>query len=269
MSDWSNLNLCAECGAANPHDIKLCVRCGVNLKQARAKSEAIRRENVARMRSEPMSGWSNLDLCAECGAANPRNFELCVRCGVDLKQARAKSEAIRQENIARMKESWRPIGSRDDKPFDELTVEDFQRHPVWEFDFDNEGEEGRDETWVRPAKELPVDDLGLAVIGVKVRLNNGIECWARLAGVDLENAQWTMEDVGLSVEKDGEWFHLARLFDSSYDEFGPAQLAEFLGLRLEEVFPITYDISHAAQGKRDVLVGTISPQLDGDASDES
>ena len=38
---------------------------------------------------------------------------------------------------------------------------------------------------------------------------------------------------------------------------------------LEEVFPITHDISHAAQGDRDVLVGTISGQLEEHASEEA
>jgi hypothetical protein len=42
------------------------------------------------------------------------------------------------------------------------------------------------------------------------------------------------------------------------DKFGPDKLAKFLGLPLEDVFPIAYDISHAAQGKHDVLIGTIS-----------
>ena len=39
------------------------------------------------------------------------------------------------------------------KPCDELTPEDFERHPVWGFDLAMEGHhEDADETWVRPYK---------------------------------------------------------------------------------------------------------------------
>lgn len=36
------------------------------------------------------------------------------------------------------------------KPCDRLTAADFKRHPVWTFDLSHEGDEGSDETWVRP-----------------------------------------------------------------------------------------------------------------------
>ncbi len=36
------------------------------------------------------------------------------------------------------------------KHIDKLTISDFSTFPGWEFDIDEEGTEGRDETWVRP-----------------------------------------------------------------------------------------------------------------------
>ena len=36
------------------------------------------------------------------------------------------------------------------KPVDRLTVNDLSTFPVWEYALDEEGIEGRDETWVRP-----------------------------------------------------------------------------------------------------------------------
>jgi hypothetical protein len=36
------------------------------------------------------------------------------------------------------------------KPVNQLTLEDFAAFPVWEYADDEEGAEGRDETWVRP-----------------------------------------------------------------------------------------------------------------------
>lgn len=42
------------------------------------------------------------------------------------------------------------INSKIRKPVNELTPEDLQRFPVWEFALDEEGEQGQDETTVRP-----------------------------------------------------------------------------------------------------------------------
>ncbi len=36
------------------------------------------------------------------------------------------------------------------KPIDRLTADDLRTFPIWEFADDEEGDEGRDETWVRP-----------------------------------------------------------------------------------------------------------------------
>ncbi len=40
----------------------------------------------------------------------------------------------------------------------ELTVDDLDRHPVWEFALDEEGEEGQDEATVRPYEPQGVLD---------------------------------------------------------------------------------------------------------------
>lgn len=63
------------------------------------------------------------------------------------------------------------------------------------------------------------------------------------------------KSTGISLKKGDEWFHLARYFDSEYGRYGPEQLAGFLGLPVDEVFPISYDISLIAEGNEDVLKG--------------
>jgi hypothetical protein len=50
---------------------------------------------------------------------------------------------------------------------------------------------------------------------------------------------------------------LARYFDVDYERRGPQQLADFLGLEICEVFPISYDISFVAIGENAVLKGSI------------
>jgi hypothetical protein len=52
-------------------------------------------------------------------------------------------------------------------------------------------------------------------------------------------------------------FTLARYFDVDYERRGPAALAGFLGLRVEEVFPVAYDIGAVAVGLAEVIRGSI------------
>jgi len=40
---------------------------------------------------------------------------------------------------------------RKSKPVDELTIEDLQESPIWEWAIDEEETEEQDETWVRPS----------------------------------------------------------------------------------------------------------------------
>lgn len=47
MPDWTNLVMCPECGAANPHDGEKCVKCGVDLQAALARDVTDRRERIA------------------------------------------------------------------------------------------------------------------------------------------------------------------------------------------------------------------------------
>lgn len=204
-----------------------------------------------------MGDWSKLVLCPQCGAANPRDGRSCVRCGEQLQEAIAKAEALRKERAARMMKERRPKGRPNNKPVDELTVGDLERFSVWEYDLANEGKPGRDETWVKPVKSIPVRDLSNRVVGTRVRLANGKDVWAILSNVCLDDPNEAQEFLGVSIERDGEWFYVARYFDSDYEDRGPEQLAAFLGLPVNDVFPITYDISDLAVGDPQVVRGVV------------
>jgi hypothetical protein len=64
----------------------------------------------------------------------------------------------------------------------------------------------------------------------------------------------------VKIEHRGEWFELARYFDSDYARRSPDRLAAFLGLRVTEVFPIAYDISNVARGDPAVVKGVIQAE---------
>jgi hypothetical protein len=141
----------------------------------------------------------------------------------------------------------------DIKRVDQLTVADLVAHPVWQFT----NREGADETFVRPVKRVPVSDLAGKVIGVQVTLAGGRRAWALVGNVNLKNVELTRHCITFSIERDGQWFMLARYHDFDYASKGPEALSRFLGLQTDEVFPIAYDIQAYSLGEAAVLSGLI------------
>ena len=130
------------------------------------------------------------------------------------------------------------------KPAESLTVADFEAHPVWEFL--NEDEIG--ETMARPVEKLPVETLDNRVIGAQVRLANRSRVWASFGNFDVTNPRATQHFLDISIDRSGEWFHLARYFDVGFSAHSPEELARFLGLHIDDVFPITVDVRRYVQG---------------------
>jgi hypothetical protein len=139
------------------------------------------------------------------------------------------------------------------KPAASLTVADFQAYPVWEFINDDEV----DETAVRPVTQLPVSDLGGKLVGTPVNLAIGREVWALLGNIDARNARLNQHFLTLSIAHAGRWFRLARYHDHDYAERGPEALARVLGLPVDAVFPINYDLRPYARGDAAALCGQV------------
>jgi hypothetical protein len=130
------------------------------------------------------------------------------------------------------------------KPVELLTVADLEAHPVWEY---VNGDEFLD-TLVRPAKEIPVESDFRKEIGAQVRLANGLQVWALIANVDATNPRIAEHCLALSIERGGKWFFLARYHDLDFATQGPEALARFLGLTVDDVFPISVDVRKYVQG---------------------
>ena len=130
------------------------------------------------------------------------------------------------------------------KPAESLTVADFEAHPVWEFLNDDE----IGETMVGPVEKLPIDSLDSRILGFQVRLANGLQVWASIGNFDVTNLRATEHFLFLSIERGGEWFHLARYFDFDFTGRSPDALARFLGLGVDDVFPISVDVRRYVQG---------------------
>ena len=141
------------------------------------------------------------------------------------------------------------------KPVDKLTTEDIQAHAVWEFCL--EEAEGQDETWVCPVQERPIATLVNRFVAVPLRLANGDTVWGTLGSIDEWHARRTRVFIDLAVYVHGDRFHMARYYDFNRGSHGPEGLAAFLGLAMDDVFPIAYDLTALVLGDAEALQGSI------------
>lgn len=132
------------------------------------------------------------------------------------------------------------------RPVTSLGAADFDACPVWEFV--EQPDEHEDETWVTPVHPIPVDDLSGRIVGTLAMLADGSVIRAVLANVDLQHSTRHAEFMTISVEKNGQWFFLARYHDHNFDVSGPDALARFLDRKVDQVFPISYEISRVVSG---------------------
>jgi hypothetical protein len=140
------------------------------------------------------------------------------------------------------------------KLLQDLTKSDFTAYPVWQFITDDE----QGEMALKPVKKMPTKNLDGKVVGCQVLFANGSSHTAMLANIDVDNPKRTEQFITLIVEKGGQWFHLARYFDHDFKKHGPDGLCGFMGLKADEVFPVSYDIRKFSGGKSAALLGTFT-----------
>jgi len=139
------------------------------------------------------------------------------------------------------------------KRTEELDPADLAEHPVWEY-------VSPDDTIVRPVLDIPVESLRSRIVGTRLRLANGQDIWAILSNVHLRSLRKNEHFLAVWVEREGQWCELARYHDADHNRRGPERLADFLGLTVAEVFPLTYDISAVACGLREAVRGVIAAE---------
>lgn len=145
----------------------------------------------------------------------------------------------------------------DAKPVGLLSPADCAKHSVWKYAAapDDRG------IYVRPAR-VPAVSLKGKLVATRVLLANGQQVWELIGNIDLSNPRVTRHVLTISIERGGQWFHLARYHDPDYAERGPPQLARFLGLDVESVFPITYDVSSSIRGRKAAAAGQVLAEPD-------
>lgn len=143
--------------------------------------------------------------------------------------------------------------SNKERTIENLSVDDLNKHPVWEFT----GNDKKGELTLKPVEKIPVKTLDKRIVGTEVQLHNGTKVIGILGNVSVESRQRTQHFLTLSIVTASKRFVMARYHDHDWKGRGPDQLAEFLGLRVEDVFPISYNLTSIAVGDQDVLAGTI------------
>lgn len=139
------------------------------------------------------------------------------------------------------------------KPVAELTEDDLRRSPIWEYGTGNESKPGRDETWVRPVRRLPVRSLANRMAWTPIRLANGTATYGLVGNISLRHPRQTRNFIVITFFKDGRSFTFSHARPK-----GASGLAHHLGLRQKDIFPLSYDLSGLAIGLHEVVRGTVS-----------
>ena len=113
------------------------------------------------------------------------------------------------------------------------------------------------ETMVQPVEKLPVETLDNRLVGTQVHFANGSRVWALIGNFDVTNPRATQHFLTLSIERGGKWLYLARYHDIGFPAEGPEDLARFLGLHVDDVFPISVDVRRYVRGDPKALTAIV------------
>lgn len=138
------------------------------------------------------------------------------------------------------------------KSIRELSVPDIVECPVWRFtnSFENDLE-------VESLPNGPYPNLGGLVIGSNVIFSDGSTHWALLQNVSLAGQKVNDHFLTININRNGEWYTLARYHDFNVERCGPSALASFMGKDINDVFPIQYDMRDALCSDSLRLVGFV------------
>jgi len=149
------------------------------------------------------------------------------------------------------------IFRRRPKPrrIDDVPNSEMISYPVWRFT--NSTGQGLDETAILPVQKYPVVDTKGCLFCTDVRLANGDSIPAMIGNFNPRSHFQNSHLLTISIFKGEQRFHLARYFDFHFAENGPNTLATFLGLSLDAIFPIQYDLSRICIGEVDALTNSV------------
>ncbi|MGG3572859.1 hypothetical protein ABES80_10290 [Bacillus gobiensis] len=94
------------------------------------------------------------------------------------------------------------------KPVDELTIEDLKENPIWEWVIDEEENEEKDETWVRPSETKNfTEELNGSIVSGELITNNG-DNFQMMCSLDIDNDEILISSVVFYNERKDEYYAL-------------------------------------------------------------
>jgi hypothetical protein len=139
------------------------------------------------------------------------------------------------------------------KCFHDLTVADVTNYPIWRFTNANPDDDHEIET----VNEHSFRNLSGLIIASEVEFGDSSKHLALHQNVSLGGQKVNDHFLSLTVNRDGDWFPLARYHDVSIEKYGPRHLADFMGKAVSDVFPIKYDLREVLNSDSARLVGFV------------
>ena len=139
------------------------------------------------------------------------------------------------------------------KCFHDLTALDVLAQPIWRFTNDNPN----DDFEIEPVDKSSFAELSGLIVASQVEFADSTKHLALHQSVSLAGQKVNDHFLSLTIERGGYWFPLARYHDVSIENYGPTQLAEFIGKSVKEVFPIVYDLREVLGADSSLLVGIV------------
>jgi hypothetical protein len=146
---------------------------------------------------------------------------------------------------------WNFVGRFDPFAKGSLSARDLMRYPIWEYAIDTEGLPWRDETWRRPLKRntVPWNKYSLTVAAtMTIRAGQHFDGDAYVTTAD---GTVDVPMGGIRVGK--RWFFIPT--DNPLESQARKDLAAALGLRVEEVFPIHWQLKVPLEGESALRTG--------------
>jgi hypothetical protein len=106
-------------------------------------------------------------------------------------------------------------------------------------------------------RRLPVRCLGNRVAATTLSLSNGQRLFGTLDNVSLDHPPATRQFIGVSLYVGGNDLQLQRAQTPTFPCVNAPGIVRALGLRVEDVFPLSYDLTGLAVGHAEVIRGTI------------
>lgn len=140
------------------------------------------------------------------------------------------------------------------KPVDHLTASDLSTFPVWEYALDEEGTEGRDETWVRP---LNAQGVPRGQYSLQVAADFKAACGRTYSGfVDVTTAEEPVNISGGVILHGSDYLFIPSPGMFGFEE-ARGELLSRLKLSESELFPITYTLRVLIVGERFYRTGAL------------